>query len=80
MFIISLYCVGFQPFKLDIVIIVERRVGPAIRENVFCDIDYGVSLSLVINICLILHFLCISLWENEALETQEFRSCDSMCS
>ena len=29
-FIISLYCVGFQPFKLDIVIIVERRVGPAI--------------------------------------------------
>ena len=79
-FIISLYCVGFQPFKLDIVIIVERRVGPAIRENVFCDIDYGVSLSLVIDICLILHFLCISLWENEALETQEFRSCDSMCS
>jgi hypothetical protein len=51
--IISLYCVGFYPCKLDIVIIVERRIGPAIRKNVSCDIDYGVSLSLIIlDICL----------------------------
>ena len=78
--IISLYCVGFQPFKLDIMIIVERRIGPAIRENVSCDIDYGFSLSLVIDICL-LHFLNtfyfgkMELWRRE-----EFRLCDSMCS
>ena len=79
-FIISLYCVGFQPFKLDIVIIVERRVGPAIRENVSCDIDYGVSLSLVIYICL-LHFLCIfHFGKMELWRRRKFRSCDSMCS
>jgi hypothetical protein len=55
--IISLYCVGFHPFELDIVVIVVRGMSPAIRENVSCEIDYGVSLSLVVmNICL-LYFL-----------------------
>jgi hypothetical protein len=66
---ISLYCVGFHPFKLDIVITVERRTGPAICQNVSCNIDYGVSLSLVIYIFL-LHFLhiYISIWKNGTLE------------
>jgi hypothetical protein len=53
--IISLYCVGSHPVKLDIVI----RMCPVIRENVSCDIDYCVSLSLVIDICLLrfcIHF------------------------
>jgi hypothetical protein len=78
--IISLYCVGFQPFKLDIMIIVERRKGPAIRKNVSCDINYGVSLSLVIDICL-LHFLHIfHFGKMEFWRRREFRSCDSMCS
>jgi hypothetical protein len=66
---ISLYCVGFHPFKLDIVIIVVRGMSPANRENVSCDIDYCVSLSLVIDICL-LHFLHIFQYgKNGALET-----------
>jgi hypothetical protein len=57
--IISHYCVGFHPFKMDIVIIAERIMSPAIRENESYKIDYGFSLSLVvIDICL-LHFLHI---------------------
>jgi hypothetical protein len=46
--IIFLHCVGFQPFMLDIVIIVERGMSHAIRENVSCEIYYGVSLSVVV--------------------------------
>ena len=76
-------CVDYLPllcWKLDIVINVERRIGPANRENVSCDIDYCVSLSLVIDICL-LHFLYIFHYgKMEFWRRREFRSSDSMCS
>jgi hypothetical protein len=50
-------------------------MGPAIRENVSCDIDYGVSLSLVvIDICL-LHFLHIFHYgKMELWRSSEFRA------
>jgi hypothetical protein len=62
---------------LDIVIIVERRIGFAIRENVPCEIDYGVSLSLVVIEIYLLHFLYIFHYgKMELWRSKEFRSCD----